>query len=177
VELVRQLAAQFDDAQIARILNQQGRRSGRDIPFTQAAITSLRGKKKIPRCAKIVITDPRQGPFNAEQAARELGVTMSTVHRWLREGVLAGEQLTAGAPWQIVLTDETRDRLAGAEAPEGWVGVTEAARRLGVSKSLVAYWVKSGKLAAVRVTVGKRRCWKIDVESATCGQQHDIFEQ
>ena len=177
VELVRQLAEQFDDAQIARILNKQGRRSGRDIPFTQAAITSLRGKNKIPRCAKIAITDSRHGPFNAEQAARELGVTMSTVHRWLRDGILVGEQLTAGAPWQIVLTDEIRNRLAGAEAPEGWVGVTEAARRLGVSKSLVAYWVKSGKLAAVRVAVGKRRCWKIDVESATCGQQHDIFEQ
>jgi excisionase family DNA binding protein len=177
VELVRRLAAQFDDAQIARILNKQGRRSGRDIPFTKAAITSLRGKNKIPTCAKIAITDPRQGPFNAEQAARELGVTMSTVHRWLRDGVLAGEQLTAGAPWQIVLTDEIRERLAGAQAPEGWVGVSEAARRLGVSKSLVTYWVKSGKLAAVRVTVGKRRCWKIDIESATCGQQHDIFEQ
>ncbi len=177
VELVRQLAAQFDDAQIARVLNKQGRRSGRGIPFSQPAITSLRGKNQIPKYAKIAITDPRQGPFNAEQAARELGVTMSTVHRWLRDGVLAGEQLTAGAPWQIVLTDEIRERLAGAQAPEGWVGVTEAARRLGVSKSLVAYWVKSGKLAAVRVTVGKRRCWKIDVESATCGQQHDIFEQ
>ena len=177
VELVRQLAAQFDDAQIARILNKQGRRSGLDIPFTQAAIASLRGKNKIPKCATIAITDPRYGPFNAEQAARELGVTMGTVHRWLREGVLAGEQLTAGAPWQIVLTDETRERLAGTQAPEGWVGLTEAARRLGVSKSLVTYWVKSGKLTAVRVTVGKRRCWKIDVESATCGQQHDIFEQ
>jgi excisionase family DNA binding protein len=177
VELVRQLATRFDDAQIARVLNKQGRRSGRGIPFTQAAITSLRGKNQVPKCAKIVITDPRQGPFNAEQAARELGVTMSTVHRWLRDGILAGEQLTAGAPWQIVLTDEIRERLAGAEAPEGWVGVTEAARRLGVSKSLVAYWVKSGKLAAVRVTVGKRRCWRIDIESATCGRQHDIFEQ
>ena len=177
VELVRQLAAQFDDAQIARILNKQGRRSGRGIPFTQAAITSLRGKNKIPKYEKIVTTDPRQGPFNAEQAARELGVTMSTVHRWLRDGVLAGEQLTPGAPWRILLTNEIRERLAGSGAPAGWVGVTEAARRLGVSKSLVAYWVKSGKLVAVRVTVGKRRCWKIDVESASCGQQQSIFEQ
>jgi len=41
VELVGQLAAEFDDAQIARILNKQGRRSGRGIPFTKAAITSL----------------------------------------------------------------------------------------------------------------------------------------
>ena len=142
-----------------------------------ALITSLRGKNKIPKYEKIVTTDPRQGPFNAEQAARELGVTMSTVHRWLRDGVLAGEQLTPGAPWRILLTNEIREQLAGSGAPAGWVGVTEAARRLGGSKSLVAYWVKSGKLVAVRVTVGKRRCWKIDVESATCGQQQNIFEQ
>jgi hypothetical protein len=64
---------------------------------------------------------------------------MGTVHRWLRDGILAGEQLTPGAPWRIVLTDEIRDRLAGTQAPEGWVGVSEAGRRLGVSKSLVAY--------------------------------------
>ncbi|MCP3878595.1 MAG: recombinase family protein, partial [Sulfitobacter sp.] len=48
VELVRQLATQFDDAQIARILNKQGRRSGRGIAFTKAAITSLRGKTRSP---------------------------------------------------------------------------------------------------------------------------------
>jgi len=177
VELVGQLAAEFDDAQIARILNKQGRRSGRGIAFTQAAITSLRGKNHIPKCTKVIVTDPLQGPFNAEQAAQELGVAMATVHRWLRDGLLAGQQLTPGAPWRIVLTDEVRDRLTGTQAPEDWVGVSEAARRLGVSKPLVAYWVKSGKLPAKRVTVGKRECWRIDIESATCGLQNDIFDQ
>ncbi len=76
-----------------------------------------------------------------------------------------------------MLRDEVRDRLAGTLASEGWVGVTEAARRLGVSKPLVAYWVKSGKLIAKRVAVGKRKCWRIDIESATCGLQNDIFDQ
>ncbi len=119
-----------------------------------AAVSSLRGKNRISKCPKRRASDPRHGPFNAEEAARELGVTMSTVHRWLRDGILAGEQLTPGAPWRIVLRDEVRERLNGGEAPQAWVGLTEAARRLGVSKSQVAYWVKSGKLAAVRVTVG-----------------------
>ena len=102
---------------------------------------------------------------------------MSTVHRWLRDGVLAGEQLTPGAPWRIVLSDTLRQRLAGGEAPQDWVGLSEAARRLGVSKSHVAYWVKSGKLPAVRVTVGKRRCWRIDIQSATFGKQPDLLDQ
>ena len=177
VELVRTLAQEFDDAQIARILNKQGRRSGQDIPFTASAITSLRGKNRIAKCTKPRVTDAQHGPFNAEEAARELGVTMSTVHRWLRDGVLAGEQLTPGAPWRIVLSDALRQRLAGGEAPQDWVGLSEAARRLGASKSLVAYWVKSGKLPAVRVTVGKRRCWRIDIQSATCGKQADLLDQ
>ena len=173
---MRTLAGEFDDAQIARVLAKQGRLSGRGIAFTKAAVTSLRGKHRIPVCPKQAVTDPRHGPFNAEQAAHELGVTMSTVHRWLREGVLAGQQLTAGAPWRISLSDEVRVRLSGGEAPAGWVGLSEAARRLGVSKSQAAYWVKSGKLPAVRVTVGARRCWRIDVNSTTCGNQSGLFD-
>ena len=177
VELVRELAREFDDAQIARILNKQGRRSGLGNPFTQQSVTSLRGKHRIPKCPRAIAKDPVEGPFTADEAARELGVTMSTVHRWLREGVLAGKQLTPGAPWRIVLTAEVRRRLFGGEAPEGCVGLSEAARRLGLSKPHVAYLVKTGKLNAVHTTVGKRRCWRIDVDSATCARQESLFDQ
>lgn len=97
--------------------------------------------------------------------------------RWLREGVLAGDQMTPGAPWRIVLTDEVRKRLTGGEAPKGWVGLTEAAKCLGLTKSHVSYLVKTGKLNAVRVTVGKRSCWRIDVFSTTYGVQPGLFDQ
>ena len=105
-----------------------------------------------------------------------LGVTMSTIHRWLRDGVLAGQQATPGAPWRIVLSPEVRQRLSSGTAPPGWVGLTDAARRLGLSKSLVAYLVKQGQLTAVRTTVGKRACWRIDVVSATCGRQAELLD-
>jgi len=177
VELVRKLALEFDDAQIARILHRQGRRSGLGLAFTKSSICSLRGKNRIPACPQKPARDARQGPFTAEEAARELGVTMSTVHRWLRDGVLAGKQTTARAPWQIVLTEEVRRRLAGGQAPEGWVGLGEAARRLGVGKSLVAHWVKQGKLRAMRTTVGKRECWRIDVSSSEYRAQAELFDQ
>ena len=32
------------------------------------------------------------------QAARMLGVVPGTIHRWLNDGFIAGEQLTPGAP-------------------------------------------------------------------------------
>lgn len=176
VVLVRQLAREFDDAQIARILNKQGRRSGLGNPFTRQSVTSLRGKHRIAKSPAAIAKDPFEGPFTADEAARELGVTMSTVHRWLREGVLAGEQLTPGAPWRIILTEEVRKRLSGSDAPEGWVGLSEAAGWLGLSKSHVAYLVNTGKLNAVQATVGKRRCWRIDVDSATCAKQGRLFD-
>ena len=52
VELVRELAREFDDAQIARILNKQGRRSGLGNPFTQQSVTSLRGKHAHPQVSE-----------------------------------------------------------------------------------------------------------------------------
>jgi len=175
IEYVRKLAREFDDAQIARILNRQGHRSGRGLAFTQSSVTSLRSKNHIPKCPAPVPRDEREGPFTADEAARELGVSMHTVHRWLRDGILVGQQATPRAPWRILLTEDVRRRLAGGAAPPDWVGLDEAARRLGMPKSTVAHLVKQGKLPAMRTTVGKRECWRIDLSSASCGRQRDLF--
>jgi len=176
-ELVRKLATEFDDAQIARILNKQGRRGASGRPFTREAVRSIRRAHEIPRPAPRPARDPHDGPFTADEAAAELGVSMSTVHRWLQEGVLAGSQATVGAPWRIVLSEDVRRRLSNGDAPDGWVGLGEAARRLGLSKPHVIYLVKTGKLKAMRTKVGKRQCWRIDVSSADCGVQADLFDQ
>src|SRR5438128_1050934 len=96
------------------------------------------------RSSKRVIQ--RRAPSLRMRRRRELGVTMSTIHRWLREGILAGNQMVPGAPWRILLTDEVRRKLSGGDAPEGWVGVSEAARRLGLSKPYVVYLIKTGRL-------------------------------
>lgn len=177
VELVRKLAREFDDAQIARILHRQGRRSGLGLAFTKSSVSSLRHKNQIPACTQKRAHDEREGPFTADQVARELGVTTSTVHHWLREGLLTGEQVAPRAPWRIVLSEDVRRRLTGGDAPPGWVGLSEAARRLGISKSLAAHWVNVGKLPAMRTTVGKRSCWRIDVSAQISARQAEMFDR
>jgi len=77
----------------------------------------------------------------------------------------------SGAPWRIALDEGTRRRLAGEDAPTGWVGLAQAARRLGVSKQTISSWVKSGKLQAVRVACGRRKGWGICVKSTTSDKQ------
>ena len=177
VEEVRKLALELDDSQIARVLNRQGRRSGLGLAFTKASVASLRHKNQVPACPAKLAKDPREGPFTADEAARELGVSMSTVHQWLRDGILAGKQISPRAPWRIVLTEDVRRRLAGGSAPDEWVGIERAAQRLGVSRGMVAYLVKNGKLKAVRVKVGGRECWRIDVSSVDCAKQTDMIDR
>lgn len=128
------------------------------------------------RCPAPTPRDEREGLFTADEAARELGVSMHTVHRWLRDGILAGQQTTPHAPWRILLTEEVRQRPAGGDAPADWVGLDEAARWLGLPKSTVAHWVKHGKLRAMHTTVGKRECWRIDLSSAGRELQQELFD-
>jgi excisionase family DNA binding protein len=177
VELIRKLAQDLDDAQIARVLNRQGRRRAFGAPFTRGSVSSIRRNNDIPCCPRKEPRDSQGGPFTAQEAARELGVTPCTIYDWIRDGVLPAKQLTAGAPWRIRLSDEQRARLSGADAPAGWVRVSEAARRLGVSTSRVVDLVRRGKLRAVHTRVGKRRCWKVDVSVGEFARQADLFEE
>ena len=95
-----------------------------------------------------------------DKAARVLGVAPSTVHRWLSDGFIAGEQITPGAPWQIRMTEQLRARFV-EDAPEGYVPMLEATRILGVSRQTVLQRVKRGDLAAVHVSRGKRKGLRI----------------
>ena len=83
------------------------------------------------------------------------GVAPSTIHRWLADGFIAGEQITPGAPWQIRMTDELRSQFL-KEAPDGYVTMKEAKIILGVSRQTVLNRIKSGKISAVHVRQGKQ---------------------
>jgi len=177
VALVRLLAQEFNDAQVARILARRGIYNMHGKAYTRSGIVALRRTHDIPALEQPRVHDPREGPFTVEEAARELEVSPSTIHRWLREGVLRGGQVAPGAPWRIVLTEEIRRRLTAGEAPAGWVGLGEAARRLGVPKSTAAHWVNTGKLRAVRTMIGKRSCWRIELSSTDESRQIDLLDQ
>lgn len=154
IELVRRFAAHYPDAVIAGILNRQGRKTARGDRFTANKVGNLRRYWKIPRF--IATNAPLDGELvTIKKAADILGVAASTVHRWLADGFIAGEQITPGAPWRIRMTDALRARFV-EKAPEGYVTMKEAKSILGVSRQTVLQRVKSGKLSAVHVRRGKQ---------------------
>ena len=170
IDLVRRLAVHYSDATIAGILNRQGRKTATGQRFTAGGVGNLRRYWKIPRFQPA--GEPPQGPLvNIKEAAAILGVAPSTVHRWLNDGFIAGEQITPGAPWRIRLTEELQARFV-EQAPEGYLPMIEATRRLGISRQTVMQRIKRGELQAVHVRCGKRKGLRIKATNAT----PDLFD-
>jgi predicted DNA-binding transcriptional regulator AlpA len=161
IELVRRLAVHYSDALIAGILNRQGRRTATGERFTANRVGGLRRYWEIARFESP--STPSEGELlTVKKAANALGLAPSTLHRWLADGFIAGEQLTPGAPWRIRITDEVRARFV-EEEPEGYLPMWEAMKRLGVSRQTVLQRVKRGELQAIHLNRGKRKGLRIKV--------------
>jgi transposase len=161
IGLVRRLALHHDDAMIASILNRQERTTAYGLRFTQNLVGNLRRNWGIPRFEPPA--HPAAGELlSIQQAAKTLGIAASTLHRWVNDGFIAGEQVTPGAPWRIRVNDALRRRLVEV-APSGYVAMIEATKRLGVTRQTVLQRVKRGELDAVLVCYGRRKGLRINV--------------
>ncbi len=164
VELLHRLAAHYPDSVIAGILNRQRRTTATGLSFTANRVSSLRTHWKIPRFEPAEHT-PDGDCLTIERAAQVLAVAPSTLHRWLNDGFIAGEQVTPGAPWRIRLTDELRSRFV-ENVPDGYVTMLKATHLLGVSRQTILQRVKRGELHAVHVSCGRKKGLRIKLPAA-----------
>jgi DNA invertase Pin-like site-specific DNA recombinase len=164
IDLLRRLAAHYSDAVIAGILNRQGRKTATGLSFTANRVSSLRTHWSIPCFVPSQQANDAQC-VTVDRAAQALGVAPSTLHRWLNDGFIAGEQITPGAPWRIRLDDELRARFV-QNLPEGYVTMLKATHLLGVSRQTILQRVKRGELQALHVTCGRRKGLRIKVPTA-----------
>jgi DNA invertase Pin-like site-specific DNA recombinase/predicted DNA-binding transcriptional regulator AlpA len=171
ISLLRRLAALYPDEVIAGIFNRQGRKTATGERFTANQVGSLRRYRNIPRFQPP--DEPPSGELvSIRKAAQILGMNTSSIHRWLADGFMAGEQVTPGAPWQIRITDELRARIV-QQAPPEYLPMLETTLKLGVSRQTVLQRVKRGELEAVLVRQGRRKGLRIKVVD----QQSTLFEQ
>ena len=171
VALVRRLAIHYPDAVIAGILNRQQRTTAYGHRFNANHVGSLRRSWNIARYEPPT-TPPEGETLTIKQIAATLGVATSTIHRWLNDGIIAGEQLTPGAPWRIRLTDDLRSRVA-EDAPEGYLTMYQAMRQLGISRQAVWQRVKRGEIEAIHVRRGRKKGLRLKLIRS----QRDLFNQ
>jgi len=170
IDLLRRLAVHYPDTVIAGILNRQGRTTATGLSFTANRVASLRTNWEIP-CfeSKQQVQDGEC--MTIEKAASALGLAPSTLHRWLNDGFIAGEQVTPGAPWRIRVNDELRS-LFVENAPEGYVKMYKAMRLLGVTRQTILQRVKRGEIKAVHVYRGRSKGIRIQIPAITS----DLFD-
>jgi DNA invertase Pin-like site-specific DNA recombinase len=175
IDLVRRLATHYPDPVIAGILNRQDRHTATGERFTANKVGCLRRYWKIPKFEQVSMR--AKGELaTIDKAAEMLGVAPSTVHRWLAEGFIAGEQLTPGAPWRIRMTKDLRKRFVEQEI-KGYVPMINATKILGVTRQTIMQRIKRGELQAVHIIRGKRKGLRIKVSQTkdTTSKQLSFF--
>ncbi len=98
IEVLKQLSGKFPDDQIAAIMNRLGLRTGGGNTWNQNRVASARNYQRFPAY------DPKQatnGVVTLEQAAQRLGVSNTSVRRFIEHKILPASQVVACAPWQI----------------------------------------------------------------------------
>ncbi|HZE02033.1 MAG TPA: helix-turn-helix domain-containing protein [Pseudonocardiaceae bacterium] len=166
--LVRRLAQHYDDRTIAVILAKQKRRTATGLTWTRPRVATLRANHAIPAYQPPPAADVRPDCDDAvvvtiTAAEKLLGVSKVTLYRWMKDGFITGEQITPGAPWRIRIDQALRDRIR-SETPDGWLGLDEAAKALGIARQTVLHKVQRGQLRAVYVNRGRRKGLRIQVE-------------
>ena len=121
VERIRALAAAGrHDEEIAAILNADGMRTGRDLPWNTWAVRWARKKERICRVAP---DRPRRpllpdrypdGRYSVAGAATRFGVNLTLVRAWIARGLVKGERHDFQAHrrvWWLEIPEETAARL------------------------------------------------------------------
>lgn len=107
VDHVRDLAKAMLDAEIAGVLNAEGRRSAKGKAFSVAMVRWIRYKHRIP-----AVTRPLDdNELTVKELADRFGISSGVVYYWIRLGLLEVHRIHAGAPYAITLTPQKEGEL------------------------------------------------------------------
>jgi excisionase family DNA binding protein len=111
--VIRSMATRWSDEDIAASLNRMGMRTGQGKTWTAHRVSSLRRVRDIPAYRSAT----KDGEWlTMSEAASMLRVTNHTIRRLIKDGILAAEQVVAGAPYQIRITDLQSPEVGAAIA-------------------------------------------------------------
>jgi hypothetical protein len=111
IEIIRRMAGRSPDEQIAATLNRLGLRTGRDNTWTEGHVRSARHTHGITSNA---VDEGSPDVMTLDDAARCLGVSATTVRRFIHEQILPAQQVVACAPWEIKRADLDRQGVREA---------------------------------------------------------------
>jgi excisionase family DNA binding protein len=112
VDLIRQLARQMSDKQIAAQLNRLGIKTAKGHSWTRLRVGNFRTIHEIPNYSPG--EREARGELTLEQAADQLGVSYSTVQRMIQRLQVPAQQVCPGGPWTLRAEDVEAFRTQNA---------------------------------------------------------------
>jgi len=108
LEVIRKMALRYGDADIARVLNKLGRRTGKGKPWSYVAVKTARRNHAIEGRAQTLL-DPEL--LTLQAAARSTATSDTTIKKLVDAGVLPMRQVVPSAPWEIRRADLETERV------------------------------------------------------------------
>jgi DNA invertase Pin-like site-specific DNA recombinase len=159
---IRCLAHHLPDHQIAVTLNAQIFPTATGLPWTWERVRAVRRKHRIPTACPdgIPSSSPRgDGLIKSSEAARRLGVNLSMISTWFRQGFLSGSQRQPHAPLWVRLDAHDLDRLHTPTPSPGMIPYAQAPLLLNLSKEQICDTIRAGMLVPYRVRSGDYWKW------------------
>ena len=103
IDVVRQMAAQYADGEIALTLNRLRLKTGTGNTWNETRVRSLRSQLKLAN--QTAQQNVSSSSLNLEATAKRLKVSGTVVRRLIKLKILPATQVVAGAPWQIAIKD------------------------------------------------------------------------
>lgn len=112
IELIKELAAITDDADIARILNRCGLKTGRGLSWNQLRVKEIRKAYELPAFSKT--KHETADCLHLRQAAEQLEVSPDAVRRLIKLGIVKAKQIVRHAPWVIARSELKKPEVVDA---------------------------------------------------------------
>lgn len=99
VDLVRGLARQLPDSAIAATLNRLGKKTGRGNSWTEVRVRTFRNRRGVAVYRPGEMAE--RGELTLTDAAERLGISKTTMLRWIADDTIKATQVCKGGPWAI----------------------------------------------------------------------------
>lgn len=154
VAWIRRLAEFHVDRAVAEELNRRGLKTARGLEFTAQRVAAVRARHGIAAagCKQAA----RAAPVTVREAALELGTSVSSLYRWIEQGLVPAERAGPQGQLRVRLDETVRARFRDT-VPEGYVPAAAARRELGVSRQTLWSWIQAGSLSALHVVRGAHK--------------------
>lgn len=113
IEVIRQMASQHSDKEIASTLNRLGMQTGAGNTWQEHRVQWARRHQGLPAY------DPSKknvSVLTLEQAAAQLGICENSVRKLIEDDIIPAKQIVACAPWQIPAEAVTSNKVIKAAA-------------------------------------------------------------